>query len=153
MTMKTVLISSLLNSLQNHLGADCPMHGITHTSWTPKPDSGQLTDCNPSVPHSVPRRPRMAQGHSGDIRRQSPGVGADAHLWFVGAGMAYRNFSATRQGWSKGIGGCDVSMKLCSSSSRCESCPAKGEPAQAGSKPCAGLGVPGVSGPTGGSVK
>src|SRR5207342_2167367 len=78
------------NGLQNHLGGDCPIHGTTHTSWTPKPDSGQLTDGNPSVPHSVPRLPRMAQGHSGDIRRQSPGVGADGHLWFVGAGMAYR---------------------------------------------------------------
>jgi hypothetical protein len=31
-------------------------------------------------------------------------------------------------------------MKLCSSSSRCESYPAKGEPAQAGSQPCAGRG-------------
>jgi hypothetical protein len=29
-------------------------------------------------------------------------------------------------------------MKLCVSSSRCESCPAKGEPARAGSQPCAG---------------
>ena len=30
-------------------------------------------------------------------------------------------------------------MKLCMSSSRCESCPAKGEPARAGSQPCAGV--------------
>src|SRR5512132_3800051 len=87
MTMKTVLISSLLNALQHHRGADCPMHGMTHTSWTLKPDSGQLMGCNPSVPHSVTRRPWMAQAHSRDIRRQSPGVGADAHLWFVDAGM------------------------------------------------------------------
>jgi hypothetical protein len=87
MTRKTVPISSLLNGPQNHLGADCPWHGMTHTSWTPKPDSGQLTNGNPSVPDSVPRRPRMAQAHSGDIRRQFPGVGADAHLWFVGTGM------------------------------------------------------------------
>ena len=57
--MKTVPISSLLNGPQNHLGADRPMHRMTYTSWTPKPDSGQLTDCNPSVPHSVPRRPSI----------------------------------------------------------------------------------------------
>ena len=31
-------------------------------------------------------------------------------------------------------------MKLGVSSSRCESCPAKGEPARAGSQPCAGRG-------------
>jgi hypothetical protein len=43
--------------------------------------------------------------------------------------------SATRPCGSKGIGGCDVSMKLCQSFSRCETCPAKGEPARAGSKP------------------
>jgi hypothetical protein len=60
MTMKTVPISPLLNGLQNHLGVDRPMHGISHTSWTPKPDTGQLTDYNPSLPNSVPRRPRMA---------------------------------------------------------------------------------------------
>jgi insertion element IS1 protein InsB len=51
-----------------------------------------------------------------------------------------KHISATRQGWSKGIGGCDASMKLCSSSSRCKSCPAKGEPARAGSKPGDGRG-------------
>ena len=38
-------------------------------------------------------------------------------------------FSATRQGWSKGIGGGDAFMKLCSSSSGCKTRPAKGEPA------------------------
>ena len=32
----------------------------------------------------------------------------------------------------------DAFMKLCVSSSRCESCPAKGEPARAGSQPCGG---------------
>src|SRR5262249_55731558 len=53
---------------------------------------------------------------------------------------ADRKFSATRPCGSKGIGGCDVSMKLCVSSSRCESCPAKGEPARAGSQPGAGRG-------------
>ncbi len=47
-----------------------------------------------------------------------------------------RKFSATRQGWSKGIGGCDDSMKLCLSSSGRKTRLAKGEPAQAGSKPC-----------------
>ena len=50
---------------------------------------------------------------------------------------ADRSSGATRQGWSKGIGGCDASMKLCLSSSRCESCLAKGEPTRASSKPCA----------------
>jgi len=44
--------------------------------------------------------------------------------------------SATRQGWSKGIGGGDAFMKLCSSSSGCKARPAKGEPAQVGSEPC-----------------
>ena len=52
---------------------------------------------------------------------------------------ADRKFSATRPCGSKGIGGCDAFMKLCVSSSRCESCPAKGEPARAGSKPCDGV--------------
>jgi hypothetical protein len=47
--------------------------------------------------------------------------------------------SATRQGWSKGIGGGDAFMKLCSSSSGCKARPAKGEPAQAGSEPGDGL--------------
>jgi transposase len=47
--------------------------------------------------------------------------------------------SATRPCGSKGIGGGNDSMKLCVSSSRCESCPAKGEPARAGSQPCDGV--------------
>src|SRR6266496_900770 len=51
-----------------------------------------------------------------------------------------RKFSATRPCGSKGIGGCDAFMKLCVSSSGCETRPAKGEPARAGSQPCAGLG-------------
>jgi hypothetical protein len=38
-------------------------------------------------------------------------------------------FSATRQDWSKGIGGGDAFMKLCLSSSGCKTRPAKGEPA------------------------
>src|SRR5437879_9565899 len=46
-------------------------------------------------------------------------------------------FSATRLCWSKGIGGGDAFMKLCVSSSGRETRPAKGEPAQAGSGPCA----------------
>ncbi len=50
-----------------------------------------------------------------------------------------RKFSATRQGWSKGIGGGDAFMKLCSSSSGCKARLAKGEPAQAGSEPGDGL--------------
>ena len=56
------------------------------------------------------------------------------------SGLADRSSSATRPCGSKGIGGCDATMKLRLSSSRCESCPAKGEPARAGSQPCAGLG-------------
>jgi hypothetical protein len=54
--------------------------------------------------------------------------------------LADRKNSATRPCGSKGIGGCDTSMKLCSLSSGCESRPAKGEPARAGSQPCAGRG-------------
>jgi hypothetical protein len=53
--------------------------------------------------------------------------------------VADRQFSATRPGWSKGIGGGDAFMKLCSSSSGCKARLAKGEPAQAGSEPCDGL--------------
>ena len=49
------------------------------------------------------------------------------------------HIGATRQCGSIGTGGCNASMKLCVSSSRCESCPAKGEPARAGSQPCAGV--------------
>jgi hypothetical protein len=49
------MIHHSTNGLQNHLGADRPMHRMTDTSWTPKPDSGPLMGCNPSVPHSVPR--------------------------------------------------------------------------------------------------
>jgi len=51
-----------------------------------------------------------------------------------------RPFSATRQCWSKGIGGCDDFMKLRVLSSGCESRPARGEPARAGSEPCDGRG-------------
>jgi len=58
-------------------------------------------------------------------------------LQAIRAGRTDRIFSATRQGWSKGKGGCDASMKLCLSSSRCESCLAKGEPTRVSSKPCA----------------
>jgi hypothetical protein len=47
--------------------------------------------------------------------------------------------SATRQGWSKGIGGGEAFMKLCVSSSGCKARPARGEPAQAGSEPGDGL--------------
>ena len=59
-------------------------------------------------------------------------------LLYNSKGYADKNFSATRQGWSKGIGGGDTFMKLCVSSSGCETRPAKGEPARAGSKPCDG---------------
>gem|GEM_PF-3221369 len=37
--------------------------------------------------------------------------------------------SATRQDWSKGIGGGDAFMQLCASSSGCKTRPAHGEPA------------------------
>jgi hypothetical protein len=40
-----------------------------------------------------------------------------------------RKYSATRQGWSKRIGGGDAFMKRCSSSSGCKVHLAKGEPA------------------------
>jgi hypothetical protein len=50
-----------------------------------------------------------------------------------------RKFSATRPCGSKGIGGCKVSMKLCVSSSECETRPAKGEPTRAGRKPGDGV--------------
>src|SRR5262245_11650456 len=63
-------------------------------------------------PHSRSRKPRCKRGS-----------------------MTDRKISATRQGWSKGIGGGDAFMKLCSSSSGCKTRPAKGEPAQAGSEP------------------
>ena len=54
--------------------------------------------------------------------------------------VADRTNSATRPRWSKGIGGCDDSMKLRLSSCGCETRPAKGEPARAGSEPGDGLG-------------
>ena len=49
-----------------------------------------------------------------------------------------RHSSATRPCGSLGIGGCDAFMKFCLSSSGCETRPAKGEPARAGSQPCDG---------------
>jgi hypothetical protein len=45
----------------------------------------------------------------------------------------YRKFSATRPCGSEGIGRCDTTTKLRLSSSGCESRPAKGKPARAGS--------------------
>jgi len=50
-----------------------------------------------------------------------------------------RKISATRQCGSIGTGGHKASMKCCLSSSGCKSRPAKGEPARAGSQPCAGV--------------
>src|SRR2546428_6825075 len=61
-------------------------------------------------------------------------------LLYNSKGYADKNFSATRQCWSKGIGGGDAFMKLCVSSSGCEARPAKGEPARAGSQPGVGRG-------------
>ena len=58
-------------------------------------------------------------------------------LLYNSKGYADKNFSATRLCWSKRIGGGDAFMKLCLPSSGRETRPAKGEPAQAGSKPCA----------------
>ena len=55
-------------------------------------------------------------------------------------GRFVRRISATRQGWSRRSGVCDDFMKPCLSSSGCETRPAKGEPARAGSEPCAGDG-------------
>jgi len=71
-----------------------------------------------------PQRPLMAKRAAGHIHIKDP--------------LADKKNSATRQGWSKGIGGGDTFMKLCPSSSGCETRPAKGEPARAGSKPCDG---------------
>ncbi len=50
----------------------------------------------------------------------------------------YRQNSATRPCGSRGIGGGNAFMKLRSLSSGCETRPAKGELARAGSKPCDG---------------
>ena len=47
---------------------------------------------------------------------------------------------ATRLCWSKGKWRCDDFMKLRLSSSGCETRPARGEPARAGSEPCDGPG-------------
>ncbi len=61
-----------------------------------------------------------------------------ATMVFVAASLALGAvFGATRPCGPTGIGGCDAFMKLCLSSSGCESRPAKGEPARVGSKPCA----------------
>src|SRR5215471_18560674 len=48
--------------------------------------------------------------------------------------QADRKYSATRPCGPKGIGGCDATMKLRTSSIGCKSHPARGEPARAGSK-------------------
>src|SRR5216683_3395320 len=82
--------------------------------------------------------PRPAQGWL-PAWAGSPLAGQDSHLLddkqsFMKASHPPIPFDP------QGIGGCDAFMKLCLSSSRCESCPAKGEPAQAGSQPCAGRG-------------
>ncbi|HEX7476176.1 MAG TPA: hypothetical protein VF331_00070 [Polyangiales bacterium] len=47
---------------------------------------------------------------------------------------------ATRKCWSRRIGGCDDLMKPRLLSRGCETRPAKGEPAHAGSQPCDGAG-------------
>ena len=57
-------------------------------------------------------------------------------LHFVDRMPRVRRTEATRQGWSKGNGGCDATMKLRKSSSGCETRPARGEPARVGSQPC-----------------
>jgi hypothetical protein len=61
-----------------------------------------------------------------------------AEIALAHAVAMYRKISATRQCGSIGTGGYDASMKCCLSSSGCESRPAKGEPARAGSQPCDG---------------
>src|SRR5262245_44272246 len=67
------------------------------------------------------------------VRFCSPGVRVQTQCRSVR--RADRKCSATRPCGSRGIGGGDVYMTLCQSASRCETCPAKGEPARAGSKP------------------
>jgi hypothetical protein len=52
------------------------------------------------------------------------------------------DFGATRPCGPTGIEGCDAFMKLCLSSSGCESRPTKGEPARVGSQSCASQGNP-----------
>ena len=84
---------------------------------------------------------------SGGRQRQAPGRGTGTtqssfapipQSQFTRA--VRRITGATRQGWSRRKGVCDDFRKPCSSSSGCESRPAKGEPARAGSEPCAGTG-------------
>src|SRR5262249_28104535 len=59
------------------------------------------------------------------------------HKYFQNGWGEDRKFVPTSVGCTKGIGGGDAFMKLCLPSSGCKSRPAKGEPARAGSKPCA----------------
>ena len=54
--------------------------------------------------------------------------------------LASSGSSATRKGWSRRNAVCDDCMKLRSSSSGCETRPARGEPARVGSEPCDGRG-------------
>ena len=84
---------------------------------------------------------------SGRRQRQAPGRGtgttqsSSAPIPQSRFTRAVRRITgATRQGWSRRKGVCDDFRKPCSSSSGCESRPAKGEPARAGSEPCAGTG-------------
>ena len=71
------------------------------------------------------------------LQRPASGVAVERSITAL-PDAANKNFSATRQGWSKGIGGGNAFMKLCASSSGCETRPAQGEPARAGSAPCDG---------------
>jgi hypothetical protein len=64
MTMKTVPISSLLNGLQNHLGADCPMHGITPPPGRRSQTAGNSLTAIPACPIRCPDAhawPRLTQ--------------------------------------------------------------------------------------------
>ena len=100
--------------------------------------------------HPVRQLPRGAvrSGVGGVVVRLSPQLCVsplDLYRGVAGGGVdlrgpqADRKCSATREGWSKGIGGGDAFMKLCVSSSGCKARPARGEPAQAGSEPGDGL--------------
>jgi len=53
---------------------------------------------------------------------------------------APKRIGATRKGWSEGSESCDEFMKFGTSSSGCETRPAKGETAPTGSEPCDGRG-------------
>ena len=82
-----------------------------------------------SAPAGEEARDGPAETSTGGVFAQAPG------------GLAEDSpHGATGPCRSKRNGGCDESMKLRKSSSRCESCPSKGELAHDGSQPCDDVG-------------